>query len=260
MTIGPCHTLQREIIADRSSGSSYICRKLKEVFPVVPAEERPDFIKAVIESHAGMAAVINTVNALCLQEEDPGFRWPEENFMSTAELFWRENQEPRRWVTISNSYWVTSLFLASPERLRIGVGLDGAGCEGERTAGDLSSRHDTETFLLSDPGAVLRDADAFLLGCDFISGERWVNKRGSAMLMMAADWRQKPVYVIASGDKTLNGRLLPFYRFPSDFIREGDSFEILPRSGVNRFHFVSEPWDFPISQAMRRVKKELGLA
>ncbi|MCP4219623.1 MAG: hypothetical protein GY765_33630 [bacterium] len=250
------------ILADNTSGSSYLAAEIEKLFPLIPDHCVKETVGEILAVHSSMAAVINKINTLCLGKE--GLR-PEPVCDSAAreeafQCFRDHNREKKRWITLSMSYWVTELLAGINETLDLDIGISYPDGEGLKTYEALRDRHNIR--VLEDAALCRRveDADGIILGADLLTENYIVNKTGSFALALAAHYFSKPLYIISSGDKFLTDALLPLIKLK--VARHGnrviDYFEKIPARLISRSYLTSSPSHHPISRTLRQLIQDGG--
>jgi len=235
-----------DFAADRRSGSNELAAQAAEILrEYFAAHNLPEaiaglsgLVRTIIESQPSMAAVINTVNRICLAVEDKGAALDNpaiEEIFSTISSARKQSQKQsigyaagllrgvKHVCTYSRSSMVeTALLQTKKEGGDFSVVLSEArpGGEGITLAKNLAGAG-VEVELCVDaalPG-MLEECDCLILGADAVTGERFLNKIGSAVLYREALRQKTPVYIIANYEKFLPPELEKYLRI-SDLSHE----------------------------------------
>lgn len=245
----------KEILEDRVSGSSLIAKKIAEIFPDIPENEFDTFIKQIIKQHSAMAAVINTINYLSLIKEG---KQPEKIIDYSRQIFknfWQENQQKKKWLTLSMSHWVISCLLSCPGKINLKLGISYPDKEGLITHEKIKNIHDTSIYEDNQLCSEVESVDSLILGADLISEDFIVNKAGSFALALAADYFKKPLYIISSGDKYLSPELLKFHEMKTTKIdsRSIQLFEKIPRQLITKIYLTTSQPNHPFSKILKNI-------
>jgi len=247
-----------QIVNDKISGSTYIASKIKNIFPLIPEKIFIPTITRFLESHSSMASIINRINFLCLQKEGKVVDKTPDISKKIFQSFWKDNQNRKNWITLSMSHSVIECFRCNPERQNIILGISYPDKEGIYTYRKLKVFHNTTIMEDGKLISEMEHSDGVILGADLITDDFVVNKTGSYSLGLAADYFNKPFFIMSSGEKLLGENLIPFYKLK---IREQNSrvihyFERIPRNWITKIFLTSKTYNFPLSSSLKQILQE----
>ena len=246
-----------DILMDKISGSSFLAHRIEKIFPLIPERDFEHTVNKILKTHASMASVINRLNYLCIQKEGKEPLLIRDVSKETFELFWKENRGRKKWITLSLSLWVLELLKYCKEKLNLKIGISYPDKEGLITYEKLKDFHDIEIYEDNKLVSEAEESDGIILGADLIADNFIVNKTGSLSLSLAANYFDKALFIISSGDKYLSDELLPFFKLKTKRSKSVifHYFEKVPLKLITKIYLTYEPFKLPLSATMKHIKE-----
>lgn len=243
-----------DLLRDKKSGSSLLSKRVREILSLIPVEDQLASARAILKSHGSMASIINAVNLHFLEREGHPITIPP-YLPNRIQDFWQMNRARIIWCTLSMSHWVIQTLKAAPQPLELFIGISNPQKEGRLTHQHLRESHPATILEDTHLCSMVEHCDGILLGADVITEVSVVNKMGSKALAIAANYYQKPLYIVSSGDKYLSNNLQPFYS-PKGTQRKSrmiQYFEPIPMELVTHICLTSDKWEFPASTSLKQI-------
>jgi translation initiation factor 2B subunit (eIF-2B alpha/beta/delta family) len=249
-----------QIINDTTSGSTYIAQKIEMIFPYIPESLFISSLDQILKAHSSMAAIINRINMLCLQKEGKSKQKPVDISEKTHKKFWEENGNNQKWVTLSLSHSVIECFRYNSKKQNIIQGISYPDKEGIQSFKKLQKIHNATLLEDNKLCSEIERSDAVILGADLITEHYIVNKTGSFSLGVAANYFNKPYYIISSGEKFLSQYLIPFYKLKTQKKNAHiiHYFESIPKMWVTKIYLTSKRYDLPLSSSLQKILLSRG--
>ena len=190
-----------ELAADRTLGASETAERSARALSLVPRDELPDAVEALLRGHPSMAPLWRLADAVLRARDHAraaeGFLATLGDDLVAASVL--APALPGTLLTISASATVAEVVRIRRPRMLVCMASHPGG-EGLRMAGVASAW--TETRVVEDEEAIRTfPAEAVVVGADAVTPTAVVNKVGTARLAEVARSRGIPCYAVAGGAK-----------------------------------------------------------